>query len=66
MSEHLQQSIDHFSALMEDRNSKLNTVLEVLSGMPRIEDVRRLGEKVDKLGNRMDVVGAAVKDTSAM
>lgn len=65
MSENLQQAIDHFSALMEAQNSKLNTVLELLSDMPKIEDVRRLEEKVDKLSDRMDVVVAAVQDTSA-
>lgn len=51
MSENLQQAIDHFSALMEDQNSKLNTVLELLSDMPKIEDVHHLEEKVDKLSD---------------
>jgi len=58
------KAINHFSALMEDQNSKLDAVLEHLGDMPKIQDFRRLEQKVDKLSYDMEVVKAAVKATN--
>ncbi len=59
------KAINHFSALMEDQNGKLDAVLEAVGGMqkkvavlPRIE--RRLGV----LEQDMKVVKAAVTATN--
>jgi hypothetical protein len=58
------QAINHFSVLMEDQNSKLDTVLEHLSNVPKIQDFRRLEDKVDRIDRRLDAVEAAVKATN--
>jgi hypothetical protein len=65
MSDELAKEIRRFSVLMEDQNSKLNAVLELVSAQPTLGDFHRLEGKVDSLGDRMDIVEAAVKDTSA-
>jgi hypothetical protein len=65
MSDELAKEIRRFNVLMEDQSSKLNAVLEMVGAQPTLDDFHRLECKVDNLGDRMDVVEAAVKDTSA-
>jgi hypothetical protein len=64
MSDELANEIRRFNVLMEDQNSKLNAVLEMVGAQPTLADFHRLEGKVDKLDSRMDVVEAAVKDVS--
>ena len=58
------KAINHFSVLMEDQNSKLDAVLEQLGGLPKIQDFRRLEDKVDTIDRRLVTVEAAVKATN--
>ncbi len=58
------KAINHFSALMEDQNSKLDAVLEQLGGLPKIQDFHRLEDKVDRIDRRLGAVEAAVKATN--
>ena len=64
MSDDVAKEIRRFNVLMEDQNSKLSAVLELVGAQPTLADFHRLEGKVDKLGDRMDVVEAAVKDVS--
>ncbi len=65
MNDEVAKEIRRFNVLMADQNSKLNAVLEMVGAQPTLADFHRLEGKVDNLGDRMDVVEAAVKDTSA-
>ena len=58
------QAIHHFSVLMEDQNSKLDAVLEQLGDLPKIQDFRRLEDKVDTLDRRLVTVEVSVKSTN--
>jgi hypothetical protein len=55
----------HAEVLLEQISSDVKTVLELVGAQPTLDDFHRLESKVDNLGDRMDVVEAAVKDTSA-
>jgi hypothetical protein len=55
------RAINHFSVLLEDQNSKLDAVLEQLGDLPKIQDFRRLEEKVDSIDRRLETVEVAVK-----
>ncbi len=58
------KAIHHFSVLMEDQNSKLDAVLEQLGDLPKIQDFRRLEDKVDTLDRRLVTVEVSVKSTN--
>lgn len=59
------KAINHFSALMEEQNSKLDAVLEYVSEMPQVVNrLDRLENKVDKLEQDMTVVKTAVTATN--
>ena len=58
------QAINHFSALMEVQNAKVDAVLEQLGDLPKIQDFRRLEGKVDSIDQRLGTVEAAVKATN--
>ncbi len=58
------QAIHHFSVLMEDQNSKLDAVLEQLGDLPKIQDFRRLEDKVDSIDRRLVTVEVSVKSTN--
>ena len=58
------QAINHFSALMEVQNAKVDAVLEQLGDLPKIQDFRRLEGKVDSIDQRLGTVEAALKATT--
>ncbi len=58
------KAIHHFSVLMEDQNSKLDAVLEQLGDLPKIQDFRRLEDKVDSIDRRLVTVEVSVKSTN--
>ena len=58
------KAINHFCALMEDQNSKLNAVLEGINSLPTHNDFYRLEDKVDDLSQRMGFVEVTIKDVS--
>ena len=58
------QAINHFSALMEVQNAKVDAVLEQLGDLPKIQDFRRLEGKVESIDQHLGTVEAAVKATN--
>lgn len=54
----------HAEVLLEQISSDVKAVLELIGAQPTLADFHRLEGNVDNLGDRMDVVEAAVKDTS--
>lgn len=51
--------------LMEQTLHEVQAVHELVGAQPTVADFHRLENKVDNLGDRMDVVEAVVKDMSA-
>lgn len=58
------KAINHFSALMEDQNSKLDVVLEGINSLPTRDDFHRLDQRLESLESDMKVVRAAVTVTN--
>lgn len=58
------KAINHFSALMEDQNSKLDAVLEGINSLPTRDDFHRLDQRLESLESDMKVVRAAVTVTN--
>ncbi len=56
---------NHAEVLLEQISSDVKAVLELVGAQPTRTDFHRLEGKVDNLGDRMDVIEAVVKDTSA-
>ena len=52
----------HAEVLLEQISSDVKAVLELVGAQPTLADFHRLEGKVDNLGDRLDVVEAAVKD----
>ncbi len=56
---------NHAEVLLEQISSDVKAVLELVGAQPTLTNFHRLEGKVDNLGDRMDVIEAVVKDTSA-
>ncbi len=58
-------AINHFSALMEDQNAKLDAVLEAVGDMQKkVAVLPRIEQHLEVLEQDMQVVKAAVKATN--
>ncbi len=58
------EAINHFSALMEDQNAKLDAVLEGINSLPTRSEFHELRSDVAELKQDMKVVTAGVKATN--
>ena len=58
------KAINHFSALMEDQNAKLDAVLEGMKDLPKSWEFNELRRDLDGLKQSMSVVKVAVADLS--
>lgn len=57
--------MSHDDVLREDDNSKLDTIIEMLSAIPTLTDFRRLEADVSAVKREVQAVRLAVKDLSA-
>lgn len=58
------KAINHFSALMEDQNAKLDAVLEGQKDQATHADIHRLAERLDSLESDVRTIKAAVTATN--
>lgn len=58
------KAINHFSALMEDQNGKLNAVLEGQKDQATRADIRELRQDVAELKQDVQTIKAAVAATN--
>lgn len=64
MNDEVAKELRYVGAQMEQVLSEVKAVHELVAAQPTLADFHRLEDKVDKLDGRMDVVEAAVKNTS--
>jgi hypothetical protein len=60
----LTRAINHFSALMEDHNSKLDAVLEGQKDQASRTDIDRLEQRLEALSSDVRVIKVAVTATN--
>ena len=60
----LSKAIDHFSALMEDQNAKLDAVLEVVGDIQRKVNNQPTRDEFNELKDDVRVIKASVTDQS--
>jgi hypothetical protein len=60
----LTKAINHFSALMEDQNAKLDAVLEGQKDQATRADMHRIKQRLDALASDVHVMKAAVTSTN--
>jgi archaellum component FlaC len=58
------KAINHFSALLEDQNAKLDAVLEGQKDQATLADINRLEQRLDTLASDVQTIKSAVTATN--